>query len=57
MKIILQSIIAVAAVYVLFTAAVFALTPRGSSASTPDDQAAAQHTTLFLKNLDEIASH
>jgi hypothetical protein len=57
MKTILQSIIAAAAVYVLVTVGISALSPRGSSASTPGDQIAAQHTAQFLNNLDEIASH
>jgi hypothetical protein len=57
MKIILQSIIAAAGVYVLATFAVTALSPRGSSASTPAEQMTAQHMTQFLNNLDEIAAH
>jgi hypothetical protein len=57
MKIILQSIIAVAAVYVLVTFGTAAFSPRGSSASTSGDQMAAQQTVQFLNHLDEIAAH
>jgi hypothetical protein len=57
MKIILQSIIAVAAVYVLVTFGTAALSARGSSASTPGDQMAAEQTVQLLNHLDEIAVH
>jgi hypothetical protein len=56
MKTILQSVIAAAGVYVLARFVTAALSPRGSSASIAE-QMAAQHTTQFLNNLDEIASH
>jgi len=57
MKIILQSVIAVAAVYVLATFGTAVLSPRGSSASITKDQMAAQQTVQFLNHLDEIAAH
>jgi hypothetical protein len=57
MKTIVQSVIAAAAVYVLATFGISALSPRGSSSGAPEEQMAAQHTTQFLNHLDEIASH
>jgi len=57
MKTLLQSVIAAAGVYVLARFVTAALSPRGSSASIAAEQMAAQRTTQFLNNLDEIASH
>jgi hypothetical protein len=57
MKIILQSVIAAAAVCVLAIFGAAALSPRGSSADSSGEQMAAQHMTQFLNNLDAIATH
>ena len=56
MKILLKSVIGAAAVYVLATFGVAALSPRGSSASVAE-QMAAQRTAQFLNSLNEIAAH
>ena len=57
MKTIIQSTIAVAAVYLLATFGIIALSPRGSSTSTLADQTAAKQTVQLLDNLNEIAAH
>jgi hypothetical protein len=57
MKILLQSVIAATAVYVLATFGITAFSPRGSSAKIAAEQMAAQRTTQFLNNLDENTSH
>lgn len=57
MKIIFQSTIVVAAVYLLATFGIIALSPRGGGASTLADQTAAKQTVQFLDNLNEIATH
>lgn len=56
MKILIQSVIAAAAVYVLAVFCASALSPRGSSANVAE-QMAAQHTAQFLNNLDAVAAH
>lgn len=57
MKMIIQSIIAIAAVCFLAVFGTCALSERGSSANTPSDQMAAKQTVQLLDNLNEITAH
>lgn len=57
MKIVIQSIIAVAAVCFLAVFGTSALSPRGGDVSALTDQMAAKQTVQLLDNLNEIAAH